>query len=94
MTPLQRGAILLAAPLASSPQPVIERRNVVGRERLVVRLAGEFTEMPGLHLTPAQASRLLSVEPAACRRILHALVDRGVLRTTASGHYVRRPSPR
>ena len=94
MTPLQRGAILLAAPLASSLQPAIERRNLVGRERLLVRLAGEFTEMPGLHLTPAQASRLLSVEPAACHRILHALVDRGVLRTTASGHYVRRSSPR
>ena len=86
----QRGAIRLAAPPASSPQPESERRNQAARERLV----GEFTEMSGLHLTPAQASRLLSVEPAACRRILHALVDRGVLRTTASGHYVRRPSPR
>ena len=53
----------------------------------------EFSEMPGLRLTAAQASRLLALDPAACDRVLHALVDRGVLRMTGSGHYMRRPPP-
>ena len=91
MMPHRRG---LAAPPGSAPQPLVERRNLASRERLLARLEGEFREMPGLHLTPAQASRLLSIEPGACSRVLRALVERGVLRTTASGHFVRRPSPR
>src|SRR5215218_1537638 len=93
MTPQQRGATM-AAPPASVQHPVVERRNLAARERLMARLEGEFAEMPGLHLTPPQASRLLALEPAACSRLLRALVDRGVLRTTASGHYVGRSSPR
>lgn len=93
MTPLQRGADRLAVPPGSSQQPVVERRNLAARERLVGRLAGEFSEMPGLLLTLAQAARLLSLQPAVCGRILHTLVQRGVLRTTATGHYVRRTFP-
>ena len=93
MTPLQRGAHRMAVPQASSPQPVVERRNLAARERLVRRLAGEFSEMPGLLLTGAQAARLLSLQPGVCGRILHTLVQRGVLRTTATGHYVRRTLP-
>jgi len=90
MTPLQRGANRLAVPPVSSQQPVVERRNPAARERLVGRLASEFSEMPGLLLTAAQAARLLSLPPSVCGRILHTLVQRGVLRTTGTGHYVRR----
>jgi len=93
MTPHERGANRLSDPPASPQQPVVERRNLAARERLVGRLAGEFIEMPGLLLTPAQAARLLSLEPGACGRILETLVQRGVLRTTETGHYVRRTSP-
>ena len=83
----------VAAPRVSVQQPVGERRNLAARERLMTRLEGEFREMPGLHLTQAQASRLLSLESGACSRVLRALVERGVLRTTATGHFVRRSSP-
>src|SRR3954469_6081322 len=91
MMPQQGG---VAAPLAPVQQPTGQRRNLAALERMMARLEGEFREMPGLHLTPAQASRLLSLEAGACTRVLRALVERGVLRTTATGHFVRRPSPR
>jgi hypothetical protein len=42
---------------------------------------GEFREMPGLRLTPAQASRLFGVEPTRCLLILDALVKDGALWT-------------
>src|SRR3954471_18380145 len=86
MTPHQGGGNRLAVPPASPQQPLVERRNLAARERLVGRLAGEFSEMPGLLLTSAQAARLLSLEPGACGRILQTLLQRGVLRTTGTGH--------
>lgn len=48
---------------------------------LHVRITGEFREMPGLTLTLAQASRLFSVDPARCERVLGSLVQGGVLST-------------
>jgi hypothetical protein len=35
--------------------------------------------MPGLVLTLAQASRLFSLEPERCERVLNGLVEGGVL---------------
>jgi hypothetical protein len=48
------------------------------------RITGEFQEMPGLVITLAQASRLFSLEPAQCERVLGSLVEGGVLIT--DGH--------
>ena len=56
---------------------------------LVDRVRAEFLEMPGLQLTHAQASRLLGIEPEACRRVIEALVNAAVLRQTAMGTIVR-----
>jgi len=56
---------------------------------LLNRVRSEFTEMPGLQLTPQQASRLLGIEPAACRTVLDALVDSAFLRWTTVGTIVR-----
>jgi hypothetical protein len=56
---------------------------------LVDRVRSEFSEMPGLQLTPQQASRLLGIEPAECRTVLEALVSAAFLRWTASGTVVR-----
>lgn len=56
---------------------------------LVERVRSEFSEMPGLQLTPKQASRLLGIEPAACRTVLDALVGTAFLRWTAAGTIVR-----
>jgi hypothetical protein len=44
------------------------------------RVRGEFNEMPGLRLTPAQAARLWGLEPHACNEILDYLVAASFLR--------------
>jgi hypothetical protein len=48
---------------------------------LCARVQAEFREMPGLRLTLPQASRLFSIEPARCERVLGALVQAGYLAT-------------
>jgi hypothetical protein len=52
------------------------------------RIRSEYAEMPGLHLTWQQASRLLGLEPLSCKVILRWLVDDGYLRFS-KGHYVK-----
>ena len=56
---------------------------------LIERVRSEFSEMPGLKLTTAQASRLLGIEPAACRKVIDALVGIAFLRWTPGGTIVR-----
>ena len=51
---------------------------------LLLRVSAEFHEMPDLAVTVAQASRLFAVDHAQCRRILDALVSRGMLSTDGS----------
>ena len=46
---------------------------------LLRRVRGEYLEMPGLRLTPAQAARLWGVEPAICEAILTTLCASGFL---------------
>jgi hypothetical protein len=48
---------------------------------LCTRVQAEFREMPGLKLTLPQASRLFSIEPTRCERVLGVLVDAGHLAT-------------
>jgi hypothetical protein len=48
---------------------------------LCTRVRAEFREMPGLKLTLPQASRLFSIDPARCERVLGALVHAGHLAT-------------
>ena len=48
---------------------------------LDARVRAEFREMPGLRLTLAQASRLFSINPVTCERILTGLVRAGHLAT-------------
>ena len=45
------------------------------------RIQAEYSEMPGLKLTLAQASRLFDLEPGRCARALETLVTGGVLWT-------------
>ena len=52
------------------------------------RVRGEFNEMPGLRLTPEQASRLWDLEPRACTEVLRRLVASSFLRWSA-GSVVR-----
>jgi hypothetical protein len=61
-------------------------------EETLQRVRGEFREMPGLCLTPAQASRLWGLDAVASQALLDALVDAQFLRRTANGGFTR-PSP-
>lgn len=58
-------------------------------EQLLQRIQGEFREMPGLRLTPAQAQRLWGLDRDRCAALLGALVDTRFLARTADGAFVR-----
>ena len=61
------------------------------------RIQGEYVEMPGLRLTPAQAQRLWGLERDVCDALLGALVDAKFLTRTRDGAFIRldgaRPTP-
>ena len=58
-------------------------------ERIVDRVREEFREMPGLRLTPAQATRLWGLEHEACLKVIDLLVAAEFLRWTPSGSVTR-----
>jgi len=59
---------------------------------LIQRVRSEFNEMPGLRLTPAQASRLLGLDHRSCERVINVLVRSAFLRWTPDGSVVRSES--
>jgi hypothetical protein len=59
---------------------------------LLLRIEGEYQEMPGLSLTVAQAKRLWGLDDSTCAFVLTTLIERRVLRQTTSGTYLRGPS--
>jgi hypothetical protein len=58
-------------------------------ERIVCRIREEFREMPGLRLTPAQATRLWGLEDKTCAAVIDRLVASAYLRWTESGSVTR-----
>ena len=58
-------------------------------DRIVCRVREEFREMPGLRLTPAQATRLWGLESDACRAVIETLVAADFLRWTDAGAVTR-----
>jgi hypothetical protein len=65
-----------------------DARNYRKPEPLSARIRGEYMEMPGLHLTLAQACRLWQQDPASVKRTLDQLVVEGFLRVTREGAYI------
>ena len=63
--------------------------GIVSIEQTLQRVQGEFREMPGLVLTPAQASRLWGLDAVASQAVLDALVDVRFLRKTTDGAFMR-----
>jgi hypothetical protein len=53
------------------------------------RIQGEYSEMPGLRLTAAQAQRLWGLERAVCDELLGALVNAKFLSQTRDGAFIR-----
>ena len=58
-------------------------------DTIVRRVREEFREMPGMHLTPAQAMRLWGLELEICQRVINELVGAAFLRWTAAGTVTR-----
>ena len=56
---------------------------------LIVRVQGEYREMPGLKLTEVQAQRLWGLDDRTCALVLTALVEQQFLRRTPAGTYLR-----
>jgi hypothetical protein len=56
---------------------------------LIARVRSEFNEMPGLHLTPAQAARLWGMDSRLCQQVIDTLVGAAFLRRTRAGAIVR-----
>jgi hypothetical protein len=56
---------------------------------LLMRIEGEFLDVPGLRLTVSQAQRHFGVDEITCEAILDALADAGVLFKTADRVYGR-----
>lgn len=58
-------------------------------EHLLRRIKGEFTEMPGLLLTVAQAKRLWHLDESTCMAALDALVNSHFLVKRRNGTFTR-----
>lgn len=53
------------------------------------QIESEYHDMPGMCVTTSQAQRLWRLDPARCSDALLILVERGILRRTPQGGYVR-----
>ena len=58
-------------------------------DRALSRAREQFTDMPGLRLTVAQASRLWSLDRAACETLLTLLVAERFLTRVADSGFAR-----
>ena len=64
-------------------------RSIPRLDDLIVRVRGEYSEMPGLSLTVPQARRLFGLEPVTCQVLFERLVDTRFLRRTRQGRFIR-----
>jgi hypothetical protein len=74
---------------SSAPVRRTKPQTTAALHELLQRIEGEYLEMPGLNLTPAQAERLWGLDSTTCSFVLMTLVQRGTLRRTGRGTYVR-----
>ena len=65
------------------------RAMAPARDR-ILRVEGEYREMPGLCLTLPQAARLWGWDQSTCERVMATLIERRVLKRTLNGTYIRR----
>lgn len=57
--------------------------------RLMRRVQAEYLEMPGLSVTMPQAQRLLGIDRQTCALVMRTLTNRGFLKRTPRGTYIR-----
>jgi len=75
--------------LGDAERSTLPRVSSPAISSLIVRVQSEFVEMPGLRLTEAQARRLWTLDNHTCRAVLTALIERGFLKRSPKGHYLR-----
>jgi hypothetical protein len=56
-------------------------------DELLSRVRGEYLEMPGLHLSVSQATRLWGLHPVVTEALLSCLVASRFLRRTGAGTF-------
>jgi hypothetical protein len=64
-------------------------KQSVRAAEMVLRVRGEFLEMPGLRLTQAQAQRLWGLDATTCSSLITSLLDAGFLFQTRDGAFMR-----
>ena len=75
--------------MLSEEVPLTLKEGTMEFEAVLRRVRAEFVEMPGLRLTPAQATRLWGLDCEACRTVINALIASSFLRWTTSGAVTR-----
>jgi hypothetical protein len=73
--------------VSTSPSCVTDARRSSTAPAIVERVRGEFTEMPGLSPTLAQAARLFGLQAEECRGVLELLLQEEFLRCGSDGQY-------
>ena len=63
--------------------------SAVVLDDVLVRVQGEFLEMPGLRVTRAQAQRLWALDAVICEAVLSALVDARFLIESRNASFMR-----
>jgi hypothetical protein len=86
--------MLRSAPpaISGSGDITIVTKSAESFGELLVRIEGEYREMPGLNLTVTQAERLWGLDRHICASVLTTLMERRVLKRTTSGTYLQRSS--
>jgi hypothetical protein len=62
---------------------------IFSRDQVLRRICGEYLEMPGLRLTPAQARRLWGLDEPTCTQLLTSLTESKFLYRRQDGMYAR-----
>ena len=81
---------MMTATFAPAPRDVPARPAPTLTRGLLLRIRGEYLEMPGLRLTLAQATRLFSLDALTCDVALRTLVEDGFLWQSPQGAFLRR----
>ena len=89
---LIQGGMTMSAPVAADTiegQAAVLPAYQKVTPALLAQIRAEFVEMPGLHLTLRQASRLWNLDPLTCDVALRILVDEHFLGRTRLGAFRR-----
>lgn len=66
----------------------LESRDSTTREAFLAKFRHELQHVPGLALTPEQASRLFDVPQEVCGRLLASLAQQGAIYLRPDGRFV------